>query len=55
MKQNQQVVEAMKKLGGFATFGKLNHVLGFLYWKTTTPLVWPGWRWAFWELVNSCP
>ncbi|MCL2550372.1 MAG: hypothetical protein FWE78_05555 [Methanimicrococcus sp.] len=37
MTQTQQVIEAMKELGGFATFGKLNSVIDFSEWKTKTP------------------
>ena len=39
MKTNQtlQVVNAMKKSGGFSTFGKLNSLLDFSSWKTKTP------------------
>jgi len=39
MKQTQQlqVIEAMKKLGGAATFGKLNSSIDFSGWGTKTP------------------
>jgi len=37
MKQKQQVIEAMKRLGGVATFGKLNSEIDFSSWKTKTP------------------
>jgi len=37
MNQTQQVVETMKKLGGAATFGKLNSLMDFSDWKTSTP------------------
>ena len=37
MTQTQQVIEIMKKLGGFATFGKLNSAMDFSEWKTKTP------------------
>jgi hypothetical protein len=35
--QTQQVIEAMKNLGGFATFGQLNSKIDFSNWKTKTP------------------
>jgi hypothetical protein len=37
MKQREQVIEAMRQNGGFATFGKLNTLLDFSTWKTKTP------------------
>jgi len=37
MTQAQQVIEAMKNLGGFATFGKLNSTMDFSEWATKTP------------------
>ena len=37
MTQTEQVVDTMKKLGGFATFGKLNSSIDFSGWKTKTP------------------
>jgi hypothetical protein len=36
-KQPQQVIEVMKELGGFATFGKLNSMIDFSRWGTRTP------------------
>jgi len=35
--QTQQVIEVMERLGGFATFGKLNSAIDFSKWKTKTP------------------
>jgi len=37
MNQTKQVIEVMRKLGGFATFGKLNQMVDFSTWKTKTP------------------
>jgi len=37
MTQTQQLIEVMRKLGGFATFGKLNQMMDFSNWKTKTP------------------
>jgi len=37
MTQKQQVIETMKRLGGVATFGKLNSEIDFSSWKTKTP------------------
>lgn len=37
IKQKEQVIEAMQKNGGFATFQKLNEMLDFSTWKTKTP------------------
>ena len=37
MTQAQQVIEAMRSLGGAATFGKLNQSIDFSNWKTKTP------------------
>ena len=37
MNQTQQVIETMKRLGGIATFGKLNSEIDFSSWKTKTP------------------
>ena len=37
MTQSQQVVEVMRKLGGVATFAKLNLATDFSGWKTKTP------------------
>ena len=35
--QERQVVEAMKKAGGFATLRRLNEVVDFSAWRTKTP------------------
>lgn len=35
--QEQQVVNAMREMGGYATFRKLNDFLDFTTWKTKTP------------------
>jgi hypothetical protein len=37
MKQPEQVIEAMRQCGGFATFGKLNSMIDFSTWETKTP------------------
>ena len=37
MKQNEQVIEAMRKNGGYATLGWLNNSIDFSKWKTRTP------------------
>lgn len=37
MTQKQQVIETMKKNGGYATFQQLNHLMDFSTWKTKTP------------------
>ena len=37
MTQAQQVIEAMRSLGGVATLGKLNQSIDFSNWKTKTP------------------
>jgi len=37
MTQTQQVIEVMRELGGYATFGKLNQSIDFSEWKTKTP------------------
>ena len=37
MTQEQQVIEAMRQLGGFATFRRLNATVDFSTWKTKTP------------------
>ena len=37
MTQTQQVINIMKQLGGFATFGQLNSTIDFSTWKTKTP------------------
>ena len=37
MTQTEQVIETMKRLGGVATFGKLNSEVDFSSWKTKTP------------------
>jgi len=37
MKQKQQVIDTMIKLGGYATLGKLNSHIDFSEWKTKTP------------------
>jgi hypothetical protein len=36
MNQTQQVIEVMKKLGGLATFGKLNSAVDFSNWETSS-------------------
>jgi hypothetical protein len=35
--QTEQVIEAMRQNGGYATFGQLNHIIDFSAWKTKTP------------------
>jgi hypothetical protein len=35
--QPEQVIEKMRELGGYATFGQLNQALDFSLWKTKTP------------------
>ncbi|HWP79281.1 MAG TPA: hypothetical protein VN446_01450, partial [Candidatus Acidoferrum sp.] len=35
--QKEQVIEAMRQNGGYATFGQLNGMLDFSSWKTRTP------------------
>ena len=35
--QSYQVIEAMRKEGGFATLRRLNEVVDFSTWKTKTP------------------
>ena len=35
--QTEQVIKAMRKNGGYATFGQLNHIVDFSTWKTKTP------------------
>lgn len=37
MTQTQQVINVMRNLGGFATFGQLNSSIDFSSWKTKTP------------------
>ena len=37
MTQEQQVIETMRRLGGFATFRRLNATVDFSTWKTKTP------------------
>ncbi|MDR1492538.1 MAG: hypothetical protein LBT05_07440 [Planctomycetaceae bacterium] len=37
MKQYEQVIEAMKRNGGYATLGYLNQVIDFSKWGTKTP------------------
>jgi hypothetical protein len=37
LKQSDDVIEALIKLGGFATFGKLNQTIDFSNWVTKTP------------------
>ena len=37
MTQKQQVIETMRKNGGYATFQQLNHLIDFSTWKTKTP------------------
>jgi len=37
MTQDEQVIEAMRKLGGVATFGQLNETLDFSSWVSKTP------------------
>lgn len=35
--QESQVIEALRKNGGFATFRRLNEIIDFSLWKTKTP------------------
>ncbi|MBP3228021.1 MAG: hypothetical protein J6M53_04435 [Bacteroidaceae bacterium] len=35
--QEQQVIEALRRNGGFATFRRLNEIVDFAQWKTKTP------------------
>lgn len=35
--QEHQVIEALRKEGGFATLRRLNEVVDFSTWKTKTP------------------
>ena len=35
--QTEQVIAAMEKEGGFATFKRLNEIVDFSKWKTKTP------------------
>jgi hypothetical protein len=35
--QTEQVIDAMRQNGGYATFGQLNHIVDFSMWKTKTP------------------
>ena len=37
MTQEQQVIETMRELGGYATFRRLNSTVDFSTWKTKTP------------------
>lgn len=37
MTQEQQVIETMRRLGGYATFRRLNSTVDFSTWKTKTP------------------
>jgi hypothetical protein len=37
MTQEQQVIETMRELGGYATFKRLNATVDFSTWKTKTP------------------
>ena len=37
MTQEQQVIETLRKLGGYATLRRLNEVVDFSAWKTKTP------------------
>jgi hypothetical protein len=37
MTQEQQVVEMMRKAGGYATLRRLNEVVDYSAWKTKTP------------------
>ena len=37
MTQEQQVIETMRQLGGYATFRRLNATVDFSSWKTKTP------------------
>lgn len=37
MNQEKQVIEAMRKEGGFATFRRLNEIIDFSTWTTKTP------------------
>ncbi|HZK38808.1 MAG TPA: hypothetical protein VFD23_01490, partial [Clostridia bacterium] len=36
-RQEDSVIEAMKKNGGYATFQQLNQIIDFSGWKTKTP------------------
>ena len=36
MTQNEQVIEALKKNGGYATLGQLYHLVDFSTWGTKT-------------------
>lgn len=35
--QEQQVIETMRREGGYATFRRLNEIVDFSTWKTKTP------------------
>lgn len=37
MSQKDNVIEAMRKNGGYATFQQLNQIVDFSTWKTKTP------------------
>ena len=37
MTQNQQVIDSMRKNGGYATFSQLNYLTDFSSWQTKTP------------------
>ena len=37
MSQKDNVIEAMRKNGGYATFQHLNQIVDFSTWKTKTP------------------
>ena len=37
MNQREQVIDAMRQLGGYATFGQLNQNLDFSQWESKTP------------------
>lgn len=37
MTQKENVIEAMRKNGGYATFQQLNQIVDFSTWKTKTP------------------
>ncbi|MBQ6616423.1 MAG: hypothetical protein IJH67_08655 [Thermoguttaceae bacterium] len=37
MNQREQVIDAMRQLGGYATFGQLNQKMDFSQWKSKTP------------------
>lgn len=37
MTQEQQVVEMMRKAGGYATLRRLNEIVDYSAWKTKTP------------------